>query len=431
MAGAEAGRHQPGSTDVFRIRMYNVGFGDCFLLFVPTEMGERAMLLDCGKHLSSKTGHTINQAAQDILNTVSTSGTPRLDVVVATHRHYDHVSGYALKLWDQVEVGEVWMPWTEEVGNPAADTIRRDQNRLAHALRRKFASTDTAIGALAFNSLSNKDAEARLRTGFAGKARRRYLPEGDGGPRVFTTDMLPGVRVHVLGPSHDRDVIADMVPPKGMYFPDESTDRAAASASPGAAPPTGSPGAAALRANSFFPEIFAARYHMDAATFGSRYAALAEHTDSAAIDERSKKDMLAAAADLEDAINGTSLVFALEFGDVCILLAGDAEWGTWSQMLADPSSRAVLARTRAYKVSHHGSYNGTPKTFVDDLLRSDALSLVSLGPMEKWPSIPRTSLLEALELPPRRLMRSDHMPLTGEDVTSNGTLWAEVSVPRV
>ena len=51
--------------------MYNVGFGDCFLLFVPTAQGARTMLLDCGKHLSSKTGHTISEAAEDIVKTVS------------------------------------------------------------------------------------------------------------------------------------------------------------------------------------------------------------------------------------------------------------------------------------------------------------------------------------------------------------------------
>ena len=86
-----------GSTDALRIRMYNVGFGDCFLLFVPTVQGARTMLLDCGKHMSSKTGHTISEAAEDIVKTVSTAGTPRIDVVVASHRHYDHISGYDLE----------------------------------------------------------------------------------------------------------------------------------------------------------------------------------------------------------------------------------------------------------------------------------------------------------------------------------------------
>src|SRR6476620_352525 len=168
---------------------------------------------------------------------------------------------------------------------------------------------------------------------------------------------------------------------------------------------------------------------MDVDTVASRYPALAEHADTVAVDQRSQMDMLAAAASLEDAINGTSLVFALEFGDVCILLAGDAEWGTWSKILDDPVSRELLSRTTAYKVSHHGSFNGAPSPFVEELLPADATSLVSLGPMPKWPSIPRKSLLTALESAQRRLLRSDQMPLVGAELTSNDTLWVELAVP--
>lgn len=57
------------------------------------------------------------------------------------------------------------------------------------------------------------------------------------------------------------------------------------------------------------------------------------------------------------------------------------------------------------------------------------MSIVSLGPMEKRPSIPRKSLLAALEGQQRRLMRSDHMPLTGADLKNNGDLWVEISIP--
>lgn len=413
MAGGDAAA-------ALRIRMYNVGFGDCFLLFVPTSAGERTLLLDCGKHMSSKTGRSVSDAARDIVATVSRDGRARLDVVVATHRHYDHISGYALNLWNDVEVGEVWMPWTEEVGNPAADAIRHSQNRIAMALAQRFASADTPVGALALNSLSNKDAEKRLRTGFAGQPRRRYLPSDGEGAQMFTTDALPGVRVHVLGPSHDRDVIALMDPPAGMYFPDDPVKPGEA-----AAPATPEDTTVAVA----FPHLFGPQYRWDGASFGARYATLAEHTDAAALDGRSTVDMLAAAAGLEDAINGTSLVFALEFGDDCVLFAGDAEWGTWSKILDDPVRRQLLARTCAYKVSHHGSYNGTPKPFVDDVLPADALSLVSLGPMQRWPSIPRASLLTALGGQQRRLVRSDEVPPDAADVTRDGDLWIEIAIP--
>jgi beta-lactamase superfamily II metal-dependent hydrolase len=414
--------------DQLRIRMYNVGFGDCFLLFVPTDDGPRTLLLDCGKHMSSKTGHTISEAAQDIIDTVSADGHPRIDVVVATHRHYDHISGFDLKLWEGVEAGEVWMPWTEEVGNPAADKIRRNQNRLAQALWRRFGSHDDAVGALAFNSLSNKGAETQLRSGFTGNPTHRYLPETIDGAHSFVTDTLPGVTVHALGPSHDQDVIALMDPPAGKYFPDEPVEPVDG-APLDTGPNSSAADASTAQINSSFRDIFADHFRISADTFTSRYPTLSDHADTPAIDERSTFDMLAAAASVEDAINGTSLVFALDFGGVCVLLAGDAEWGTWSKILDDPASRALLARTRAYKVSHHGSFNGTPKPFVDDLLPDDAMSLVSLGPMKRWPSIPRKSLLAALEGKERRLMRTDQMPPDGDDVTSKGDLWVEIGIP--
>jgi hypothetical protein len=49
--------------------------------------------------------------------------------------------------------------------------------------------------------------------------------------------------------------------------------------------------------------------------------------------------------------------------------------------------------------------------------------------MDKWPSIPRMSLLAELESAQRRLMRSDHTPVEGADITNNGTLWVELSAP--
>jgi beta-lactamase superfamily II metal-dependent hydrolase len=408
--------------------MYNVGFGDCFLLFIPTDDGERTMLVDCGKHMSSTTGHPIGEAVDDVIATITKDGRARLDIVVASHRHFDHISGFDRKQWDSVEVGEVWMPWTEQVGNPDADRIRHEQKRLALELTRRFSKIDGAPGALAWNSLSNRGAETRLRSGFSGRALRRYLPHDETGPHEFSSPLLPGVRIHALGPSHDRDVIALLQPPAGMYFPAAQANRnsTAAAAVSGR---SGRSRAGMTKLEVSFPPVFADGYQVDAPTYAERYPRLAKATSREALDEQCKLDALAAAAGLEDAINGTSLVFALEVGDACILLAGDAEWGTWSKILPDPKSRQLLSRTRAYKVSHHGSYNGTPKPFVDDVLPADAVSLVSLGPMAKWPSIPRRSLLDALGTQRRRVLRSDRPAPATADVQSGGTLWTEVVIP--
>lgn len=392
-----------------RIRMYNVGFGDAFLLFVPTDDGERTVLVDCGVHMGGVV-NKISAVAQDIVATVTTDGRARIDVVVATHRHADHISGFGLKLWKTVEVGEVWLPWTEEPSNEKARRIRKSQNRLAAQLAAMAGPRMAgAFGWAALNALSNEDSEHTLLHGFVGKPTRRFLPAVKRDDRTFETPALPGVTVHALGPSHDPKVIATMEPPKGAYFP--------------------------LAADGTSPDgprtLFGAPFCMDAREYRSRCAHLAADADPKLVRAMAQLDPLLAASGLEDAINGTSLVLVLEVGDRCLLLGGDAEWGTWSEILADADWCELLGRTSVYKVSHHGSYNGTPKPFVDEHLPAAALSIVSLLSMEQWPSIPRKSLLRALGDGDRVLVRSDRRApsIPGVQVRRQGDLWVELSLP--
>ena len=347
-------------------------------------------------------------------------------MVVATHHHDDHISGFDLKLWEQ--------------GRGRRTGVRRDRGD-RQSRRGQDSAQPEPVGQgtlaplrvqreldrpLAFNSLSlsNDGLEAQLRSGFWVRHAYGICPNRR---RVstFITDALPRVSVHALGPSHDPDVIALMDPPAGNFSPmnrRRQGRRLAAASKPQQR--TG------LLGREFsFRDLFAPAYRLDTAGYTARFPELAEHASTAEIDERSQFDMFGAAASLEDAINGTSLVFALDFGKACVLLAGDAEWGTWSAILDDPASREVLSRTRAYKVSHHGSFNGTPSPFVDELLPHDATSLVSLGKMDIWPSIPRVSLLDALEGAQRRLVRTDKLPAQGPDVEVKDDLWVELSIP--
>ena len=404
-----------------RIRMYNVGFGDAFLMWLPCADGTtRTVLVDCGVHMSGVV-NPMSKVAADIVATVAgagSDGAARIDVVVATHRHFDHIAGFDSKLWDAVEVGEVWLPWTEQRGDPVADDLRHRQHRLALALQNRF-GRGTAGGMMALNALSNAGAERRLLSGFVGSPRRRYLPDAD--ERRFDPPVLPGVTVHALGPSRSLETIARMDPPASDAFPPPPPTRvpAAAGATTGAADRVAPPTA-----------LFADRYVWHDSGFAKHVLAVDDKLLKA-LEQRAAPDYFGAAAALDDAINGTSLVLAFEVADHLLLFGGDAEYGTWSELLVDDAARRLLARTTLYKVSHHGSYNGTPRSFVEQLLPADALSLVSLTSMDRWPSIPRPSLLDALTRGDRRLVRTDRLDDTPADVTVTRhptDLWIEVEL---
>src|SRR5216683_427479 len=174
------------------VRMYNVGFGDAFLVAIPEAEGVRRILFDCGS-IAAPQGRAMSDVVERIVRDVTgADGVPRIDVVVATHRHKDHVSGFDAAVWANVQVSEVWLPWTEDPEDPAAREIRDIQSRLTLALDAAFKARPAA-----------------------GNPTRRFLPTLDPAERTFTTAALPGVTVHVLGPSRDKEVIRDMTPPKG------------------------------------------------------------------------------------------------------------------------------------------------------------------------------------------------------------------------
>src|SRR6266511_3208677 len=100
------------------VRMYNVGFGDAFLVELPAgDDRPFRVLVDCGAHAAGypADGWRPEDVVDQIISDISAGGAePHLDVVVATHRHQDHVSGFRSAAWRQVSVDEVWLPWTED-----------------------------------------------------------------------------------------------------------------------------------------------------------------------------------------------------------------------------------------------------------------------------------------------------------------------------
>ena len=89
-----------------RVHFVDVGQGDCTLIELP---GNKVMLIDAGEN-----GHE-----SDVLNYLDRCGVTKIDYLVATHPHSDHIGGIE-EVVENYEIGEIYMPkiastsWTYE-----------------------------------------------------------------------------------------------------------------------------------------------------------------------------------------------------------------------------------------------------------------------------------------------------------------------------
>ena len=113
-----------------RVRMFRQGLGDCFLLTFPGTDRPFHMLIDCGVLLGTADAKArMRTVAQHILD--ATGGT--LDVLVVTHEHWDHLSGFEqardLLGPETLTVHAVWLAWTDKPGDPTATALRERRTR--------------------------------------------------------------------------------------------------------------------------------------------------------------------------------------------------------------------------------------------------------------------------------------------------------------
>lgn len=136
--------------------------GDCYLVRIVAGGTQSTILIDCGMLLGSPEAQARMAAiAADIVK--ETGGT--LDLLVVTHEHWDHISGFDqardVFLGDpangvplKLKIANLWMAWTEDPAD--AD---------AKALREKFDRSGAALAALAIRMA--EDRENGVRSPFA------------------------------------------------------------------------------------------------------------------------------------------------------------------------------------------------------------------------------------------------------------------------
>ena len=414
-----------------RVRMYRHGLGDCFLLTLP-RAGKRPfnILIDCGViGVGKQPMRDLVCHIRDTVRAGQKTGKSRLDLVVATHEHKDHLSGFnqARDIFnDDFDIGAVWLGWTENLTRSEIRQIKQARKRAVAKLEASLAGAamagvasevgrSTAAGVAALLGFSSDD--DRTGSGRVAEALEYLKARGDAagdlqylepGGEPLTLPGVPGVRVYVLGPPRDpsllkgSEVTEQMKKEDVVYhlsrFGDVGVDAlAAASSAPGQ--PDGE------RFHPFAPEHRIARTFRDQwspATprpnpyfSGIRDFVARTYDDPSQRWRQIDEDWLSAfgelALDLDGDTNNTSLVLAFEFvrTSEVLLFVGDAQvgsWQSWAKVEFTVPGRAkpvpacdLLSRTVFYKVGHHCSHNATLKKGGLELMnREDLVAFIPL-----------------------------------------------------
>jgi beta-lactamase superfamily II metal-dependent hydrolase len=391
-----------------RIRMYRVGFGDFFLLTVPTGHGPRHILIDCGVHAKNL------GSIKDAVDQMAVDCQSKLALVIMTHRHADHISGFGTcsDVFSQFTVDRVWMRWFEDPANKTAVAFQASLTGLAGRLSARLAArggpasdqlaamADNITGGMAAaGGSNNQKALDVLHKGFkVAPAAPDYYKAGD--QPTLPQDLVDaGLSAQILGPPSDPSLISQLTNKNNQYLTaDVQSDDAPAATFPKAFRSASDPehgftffGADKVKAliNSVQPDVLAAQ---------------------------------AKAAD--NTLNNQSLVILFSFRGKNLLFAGDAQWGNWENFLyggafgtpghteMTDKAKEILGKIDFYKVGHHGSRNATPKDAVA-AMRLGCVGMCSTQ-LHAYNEVPRLPLMDALKARMEdRLARSDQVAVTG------------------
>ncbi len=373
------------------IRSYVVGFGDCILARFRDGKTVRHMLVDFGR-APGKGGGTSMFAP--IARDVEELCGGRLDLLVMTHEHLDHMEGFhhQRRIFDRLRIGHVWMSLPSRPGYyddyPDARPQKRLRELAAAMLRTRGLFEDPGMRSLLENNLSNVDRLEYLRDLAKKGTKIHYLARGSSPrPSPFTS-----VKIEILAPEKDVSV----------YYPTGKVHSFAAAAAIDAGARSGGDWWSFPRARQV-----AAPANLSESDWTALRAAI-------------RGGSVASARFIDRAQNNTSLCFVLTVGGKRLLFPGDAELESWEMMAR--KSAAALAPVDFLKVSHHGSHNGTPLDLLDRLLprsrKAKAVALVSTKSKVYGTEnpVPDAHVLEELSARCRKIHTTDGVPDLHVDV---------------
>ena len=390
-----------------RVRMYRVGFGDFFLLTVPIGNGRfKHILIDCGVHAVDlgSIADAVEQMGKDCGK--------ELALVIMTHRHADHISGFGkcADAFSEFTVDRVWMPWFEDPTNDTAKNVQKNLTALASQLSLRLAArgasekdphlamVNNITGGMAASGVSaNQKALDVLNGGFKNKPAHDYYRAGD--PAKLPQDLIDaGFSAQILGPPGDLSLITQMTNVNDQYL------------------------AGAMSEEEGAARTFPAAFKADASAYLKSSFKLFGPDKIKDLIVNVQPDVLAARAQAADkTLNNQSLVILFSFEGKNLLFVGDAQWGNWENFLyggafgtpghteMTKTATDILNNIDFYKVGHHGSRNATPKDAVAAMMRLGCACMCSTQ-LGAYNEVPREPLMQALSKQmDGRLARSDQI----------------------
>jgi hypothetical protein len=405
-----------------KVRMYRQGLGDCFLISLPRTDGSNRpfyVMIDCGVVLGTADPGTIMTQVMD--NIVAVTG-GEIDLLIATHEHWDHLSGFvqAKPSFDKLtKVGQVWLAWTENPDDQLTQKLKKEKGQALAALRMGMSQMQLAGdsdgvaelgGILEFFGAAKGPTTADALDNVRAKAKPskpRYCLPTD--PPVVPAGI--NARFYVLGPPYDEKMLRKINPSASnketyglalgsfqMFLDGAGTALAAVDDGRPFDQQYEIPFAYAQSAPEF--DFFRKNYWQPGNAAPDAW-------------RRIDADWLGGASDLalqlDSLTNNTSLVIAIELpgGDVLLFVA-DAQvgnWLSWQDRSWTVDSKTVtgpdlLNRAIFYKVGHHGSHNATLKAQGLEEMKNLRVAMIpvdhDMAVKKRWGKMPLDELVAAL-----------------------------------
>lgn len=329
------------------VRTYKIGCGDCIFVRIPDTDRPYHILIDCGNYFGEKSKE-LKQALDDVVtllndpDMVPESQRGHLDLLVATHQHWDHIKGFEseLETFKRIKVDRIWLSIGMKEGHPHAHQLRALQDEVERTIERFENEPGLELNPglhslLMMMSLSKKEATEALR------------------------DDLPshhGIKPAYVYRGFEEDLSAEEKKKHLLDFKDPNTKLL----------------------------VLAPENEIDESYMGNAFSLLQDLNEgescifelipkSQRIDLPTNISMrqfrhlktqlrytsLLVASQSNHVVNNTSVVLLLEWRGRRLLFPGDAEHDSWTLMWENAHSE-LSEPLDLLKVSHHGSRNGTP-----------------------------------------------------------------------